>query len=75
MASRFGHKQWKTKQPKQHTQKTNTASEHPNSTPPASEGTFFLGGKRGGDERVADEGPQGDKYRGQLSLNPVSPKE
>ena len=72
MASRFGHEQWKTKQPKQQTQTTNTASEHPNSTPPSVRRIFFFE-KRGGDERVADEGPQGDKYRGQLSLNPVSP--
>ena len=65
MASRFGHKQWNTKQPEQKTQTTNTASEHPIPQPtpaaPAQVFFFFFVGVWGGEERAADEGPQRDK--------------
>ena len=50
MASHFGQKHWKTKQPERKTQTNNTASEHPSSTRPGpcfffwSRGTLFSGG-------------------------------
>ena len=54
MASHFGQRQSKTKQPNQNTKTTNTASEHPNSTPREAEenGFFFFPG--GGGEGVAN---------------------